>query len=161
MSQVIRLAAATDCPAVEAIVQSAYAPYVPPIERKPGPMVDDYAARIRAKQIHVLESEGVILGILVLIPQERAMLLDNIAVSPGAQGQGHGRTLLRFAEQAAIDGGYESIRLYTNEAMVENIALYSRIGFVETHRIEEKGLRRVYMVKRLTKFSSIAPGVDP
>ena len=157
----IRIARPDDRADIEAIVTAAYSHYIARIGKPPGPMLDDYAARIRAKQIHVLESEGVILGILVLIPQERAMLLDNIAVSPGAQGQGHGRTLLRFAEQAAIDGGYESIRLYTNEAMVENIALYSRIGFVETHRIEEKGLRRVYMVKRLTKFSSIAPGVDP
>ena len=33
--------------------------------------------------------------------------------------------------------------------MTENIALYSRIGYVETHRAEEKGLRRVYMTKSL------------
>ena len=45
---------------MEAIVQAAYAPYVPRIGRKPGPMLDDYGARIRAKQVHVLESEGVI-----------------------------------------------------------------------------------------------------
>jgi len=156
MGQVVRLARPEDRPAVEAIVQAAYAPYVPRIGREPGPMLDDYAARIRARQVHVLEREGVIQGILVLIPQERSMLLDNIAVSPGAQGEGHGRTLLRFAEQAAIDAGYESIRLYTNEAMVENIALYSRIGFVETHRIEEKGLRRIYMLKPLQPSRSIA-----
>jgi len=149
MGQVIRLARPEDRPAVEAIVQAAYARYVPRIGREPGPMRDDYAARIHAKQVHVLEDEGVIRGILVLVPQERAMLLDNIAVSPDAQGRGHGRMLLAFAERAARDAGYEAIRLYTNEAMVENIALYSRIGFVETHRIEEKGLRRVYMVKAL------------
>jgi hypothetical protein len=41
------------------------------------------------------------------------------------------------------------VRLYTNEAMTENIALYSRIGFMETHRAEERGLRRVYMIKTL------------
>ncbi len=149
MSQLIRLAAPEDRPAVEAIVQSAYAPYVPRIGRKPGPMLDDYAARICARQVHVLEGQGAIQGILVLIPEERSMLLDNIAVSPGAQGLGYGRMLLEFAERSALDAGYDSIRLYTNEAMVENIALYSRIGFVETHRVEEKGLHRVYMVKPL------------
>jgi GNAT superfamily N-acetyltransferase len=150
MNQVIRLAVYEDRPAVEAIVQAAYARYVPRIGREPGPMLDDYAARIRAKQVHVLESEGVVQGILVLVPQERSMLLDNIAVSPEVQGQGQGRALLAFAERAALGAGYESIQLYTNEAMVENIALYARIGFVETHRIEEKGLRRVYMAKALT-----------
>ncbi|MBV8577625.1 MAG: GNAT family N-acetyltransferase [Acetobacteraceae bacterium] len=149
MSQVIRLARPEDRLAVESIVQAAYARYVPRIGREPGPMLDDYAARIRARQVHVLEDAGVIRGILVLVPQERAMLLDNVAVSPEAQGQGHGRTLLAFAERAAIDAGYDSVRLYTNEAMVENIALYSRIGFVETHRGQEQGLRRVYMAKAL------------
>jgi hypothetical protein len=33
--------------------------------------------------------------------------------------------------------------------MTENIALYTRIGFVETHRISEKGYDRVYMTKQL------------
>ena len=77
------------------------------------------------------------------------MLLDNVAVSPEAQGRGYGRMLLKFAEDSAAEAGYDSIRLYTNEAMVENIALYARIGFIETHRAEEKGLRRVYMTKPL------------
>ena len=33
--------------------------------------------------------------------------------------------------------------------MTENIALYRRIGFVETRRVSEKGYDRVYMSKRL------------
>jgi hypothetical protein len=33
--------------------------------------------------------------------------------------------------------------------MTENLALYSRLGYVETHRGEEKGFPRVYMAKRL------------
>jgi hypothetical protein len=86
MSHVIRLAGLEDRPAVEAIVQSAYAPYLPRIGRKPGPMLDDYAARIDAGQVHVIESDGAIHGILVLIPRQGSMLLDNIAVRPGAQG---------------------------------------------------------------------------
>ncbi len=57
--------------------------------------------------------------------------------------------MLEFAERAALALGYRSIKLYTNEAMTENIGLYSRMGYVETHRAEEKGLRRVYMAKPL------------
>ena len=98
----------------------------------------------------MLEDETAIVGVLVLIPEAEALLLDNVAILPAAQGLGHGRRLLLFAEQFARDAGYRSIRLYTNEAMTENIALYSRIGYVETHRAEEKKLRRVYMAKRLT-----------
>lgn len=97
--------------------------------------------------MHVVEHDGAVKGVLVLIPEEDAMLLDNIAVAPAAQGLGLGRTMLEFAERLAIDRGYRRIRLFTNEAMVENIALYSRIGYFETHRAEEKGVRRVYMAK--------------
>jgi ribosomal protein S18 acetylase RimI-like enzyme len=79
------------------------------------------------------------------------MLLDNVAVAPDAQGSGLGRRMLEFAERVAAERGYGAIKLYTNEAMTENIALYRRIGYAETHRIEEKGLRRVYMRKPLGK----------
>jgi GNAT superfamily N-acetyltransferase len=145
----IRAAGMADRLAVEAVVQAAYAAYVPRMGQKPGPMLDDYAALIRERRVHVLEDGEVVHGILVLIPEDASMLLDNIAVRPDAQGRGYGRTLLAFAEQAARDAGYDVIRLYTNEAMTENIAMYARIGYVETHRIEEKGFRRVYMAKPL------------
>ena len=88
-------------------------------------------------------------GLLVLIPEADAMLLDNVAVHPSAQGRGLGRQMMMFAEQAARDAGYKAIRLYTNAMMTENIALYARVGYVETHRGVEKGLHRVYMTKKL------------
>ena len=39
--------------------------------------------------------------------------------------------------------------LHTNEAMTENIALYSRIGYVEVGRTLVTGRRRVSMRKQL------------
>ena len=149
MTSDIRSASFEDLAAVEAIVESAYARYVPIIGRKPGPMLDDYRALIDKGHVYVLSDGGGISAILVLIPEEHAMLLDNVAVSPHAQGRGHGRALIAFAERMAREWGLGAIRLYTNEAMTENVALYARLGFVETGRGEEKGFRRVYMVKRL------------
>ena len=110
-------------------------------------MLDDYEQLIRDGRVHVIEHDGKVQGVLVLIPQEDALLLDNVAVSPAAQGLGLGRRMLQFAEAAAADAGYRFIRLYTNEAMTENLELYTRTGYSETHRVEEKGLRRVYMTK--------------
>lgn len=147
--QRIRLAEMQDLTAIEALVRVAYAPYLPRIGREPAPMQDDYAARIGKGQVHVLEADGRVQGVLVLIPERDAMLLDNVAVRPEAQGRGFGRMLLEFAEDAARVAGFGAIRLYTNAAMAENIALYLRIGYRETHRGEEKGLRRVYMRKPL------------
>jgi ribosomal protein S18 acetylase RimI-like enzyme len=145
----LRLATTEDLTAVEEIVRTAYLPYVSRIGREPGPMLDDYRKLIADRRVHVVENDGVVSGILVLIPERDVMLLDNVAVAPFAQGLGLGRKMLEFAEHAARDAGLRSIRLYTNQAMTENISLYSRIGYSETHRGEEKGLRRIYMTKQL------------
>lgn len=149
MEHDVRLAGSADVAAVETVVRSAYSRYVERIGRKPGPMLDDYGALVGSGHVYVAETRGVIHGVLVLLPQGSAMLLDNVAVAPEAQGRGLGRELLAFAERRAADAGFRVIRLYTNEAMTENIDLYERIGYVETHRVVERGLRRVYMLKRL------------
>lgn len=149
MSNALRLATIADLPAVEKIVNDAYAHYTARIGRKPGPMLDDYKALIQNGRVHVFERRSMILGILVLIPRDDAMLLDNVAVAPAAQGSGVGRALLLFAECAAVEAGFRRIRLYTNEAMTENIELYRRVGYAETRRAVENGFRRVYMEKRL------------
>ncbi|WP_419757673.1 GNAT family N-acetyltransferase [Acidisoma sp.] len=144
-----RLATLRDRQAVEDIVRTAYSGYVARIGREPGPMLDDYGALIEERRVTVLEHDGVVQAILVLIPQADGLLLDNVAVAPAAQGLGSGRRLLQFAEEVAVASGFRTISLYTNEAMTENIALYARLGYVETHRAEEKGFRRVYMAKQL------------
>ena len=149
MGQSPRLATRDDLAAVREIVRAASTHYVARIGREPGPMLDDYAALIGEGRVHVAERDGVVQGLLVLIPQDEAMLLDNVAVAPEAQGSGLGRLLLEFAERQAVEAGYPAITLYTNEAMTENIALYGRLGYAQTHRVEEKGLRRVYMRKPL------------
>lgn len=146
----IRLARAEDAPTVAAIVHAAYVGYQTSIGTTPGPMRDDYNDLVGSGLVHVLEEDGDILGLVVLIPEERAMLLDNVAVRPQAQGRKLGSRLIAFAEQQARAAGYGSIRLYTQELMTENRARYEHLGFVETHRAEEKGLKRVFMTKTLT-----------
>src|SRR5215467_4716336 len=149
MMATIRLARPADRLAIEALVCAAYRPYVARIGREPAPMLDDYAALIDKGFVNVLEEAECISGIVVLVPEGRAMLLDNIAVSPSAQGGGRGRKLIAFAEATARAVGCEAIRLYTNVLMTENLAIYRRLGFTETHRGDENGYRRVYMAKRL------------
>ncbi|WP_373506217.1 GNAT family N-acetyltransferase [Aestuariivirga sp.] len=152
MTSNLRVATRADLEAVKEIVRAAYTAYIARIGREPGPMLDDYGALIDAGHVHVAERDGAVQGILVLIPQEEAMLLDNVAVAPQAQGVGLGRQMLEFAEHATIKAGYHTIKLYTNEKMTENLSLYSRIGYTETHRVEERGLRRVYMSKTLGEW---------
>ncbi|KAI1274262.1 acyl-CoA N-acyltransferase [Xylaria sp. FL0933] len=144
-----RIATQGDLAAVQEVVKDAYTPYVNSIGRKPGPMLDDYEALIKAGRVTVVDVDGIVCGILVLIPEKDTMLLDNVAVAASAQGLGLGRELIAHAEQRARTAGYPLIRLYTHETMTRNIEYYSRIGYVETHRAEENGLKRVFMAKLL------------
>ena len=147
---VIRLAAETEDETVQQVVHAAYRHYVARIGKPPGPMLDDYAARIADGQVWVLEDAGRIAGILVLDEQADRFLLDNVAVRPECQGSGFGRVLMEFAEAEARRRGWPEIVLYTHVLMTENQALYKRLGYVETGRVSEKGFARVYMTKRLT-----------
>lgn len=110
-------------------------------------MLDNYKYMIGKGYVYVIDCDKVVQSVLVLIPEDADMILHNVAVAPSAQGRGLGRKMLEFAEKTAVAAGCRFIRLYTNEAMIENLSLYHRFGYSETHRAEEKGLRRVYMVK--------------
>jgi GNAT superfamily N-acetyltransferase len=145
----IRKAQAGEAEAVRGVVLSAYERYVAVIGRAPGPMLDDHALRIAADQVWVLEEADGIAGVLVLEDGPAGFLLDNIAVRPDRQGRGFGRSLLDFAEAKAARCGCDSISLYTNALMVENIAIYTARGYRERKRRREKGFERVYMEKRL------------
>lgn len=145
----IRPATAHDVAPVQALIEAAYALYIPRIGARPGPMLEDYAALIAQGRVEVFEEQGQVLGVLVLIAQADGLLLDNVAVSPAAQGRGLGRQLMAHAEARARQLGLEVVRLYTNEAMSENLGLYERLGYRETHRAEQAGFRRVFMEKRL------------
>jgi GNAT superfamily N-acetyltransferase len=145
-----RLAKLNEVLAIEEIVRQAYSPYIERIGRPPGPMLEDYTALVKESRVSVIEKGGIIQAILVLIPEKNSLLLDNVAVSPSTQGLGLGRRMMEYAEKIALEVGYPSIRLYTNEAMAENTRYYSRLGYVETHRVEERGFKRVYMSKDLS-----------
>jgi GNAT superfamily N-acetyltransferase len=146
----IRAARPEDRAAVEQIVGDAYSVYIERIGKPPGPMLDDYAQLIADGRVSVHEdADGEIEGIIVLLPKPDHLLLDNIAVRPDRQGSGIGRRLIAFAEREARRLGAAELRLYTHEKMTENIALYTRIGFVETGRGRQAGYDRVFMTRRL------------
>ncbi|WP_340117064.1 GNAT family N-acetyltransferase [Pelagibius sp. 7325] len=149
----IRTARPEDRARIEAIVETAYRPYLARMNRKPAPMVDDYARRIADGQTLVLEADGAVAGILVLEdhPDDHGgyLLLDNIAVDPAYHGRGLGKRLMTFTEEEARRRGYRVIELYTNEVMVENIALYLHLGYAEIKREQVAGYDRVYLRKNL------------
>ena len=146
----VRRAEVADVAALTALAGEAYQVYVPRIGRLPAPMTADYAEAVRGGLTWVAAEDGEIVGLLVLAAQPDHLLLENVAVLPSARGRGIGARLLAFAEEQARALGHEEIRLYTNEAMTENLAYYPRHGYTETHRGEQDGFRRVFFRKRLT-----------
>jgi N-acetylglutamate synthase-like GNAT family acetyltransferase len=144
-----RSAAPDDASKAATCVTSAYRHYVERNGLVPVPMRQDYGEVIRDYQVTVVEHAGEIVALLALDVAEEGFLLDNVAVAPAHQGKGLGRVLLEYAESEARRQGFESIYLYTQEIMTENLALYRRIGYVEYARRVEHGLPRVYLRKPL------------
>jgi ribosomal protein S18 acetylase RimI-like enzyme len=143
-----RQATEADLTAIRRVIAAAYARYLSRMDRPPAPLLNDYRAATAAGQVWVLGEP--VIGVIVLISEEDSLLVENVAVSPAAQGIGHGRRLMEFAEQQAQSRGLSRLTLYTNEIMTENLAIYSRLGYRETARRTDDGYRRVYLEKRLS-----------
>jgi ribosomal protein S18 acetylase RimI-like enzyme len=141
----IRRARADDAPRMHAISRSAFAKYVARIGREPAPMSADYAAAITAGHATVVESDGFVIGYLIGWPDGDAYFIKNVAVDPARQSEGFGRALLQHAIEEAKRLKLPALRLYTNAAMTENLTLYGRMGFVETHRTARAGFDRVHL----------------
>jgi GNAT superfamily N-acetyltransferase len=145
----LRSATSADVSEVASLVDAAYGHYVERIGMLPRPMTDDYAEVIRNRRVMVAESHGTIVGVLVLTVTDEGFLIDNVAVAPDHRGTGLGRALLEFAEAEARRAGFDSIYLYTHEKMSENLALYSRIGYIEYDRRSQGDFSLVFMRKHL------------
>jgi ribosomal protein S18 acetylase RimI-like enzyme len=145
----VRPADDADATRVAELVDAAYGHYVERIGMLPGPMTEDYARVIRDARVTVAERDGTIVGVIVLNVTEEGFVIENVAVAPTERGRGLGRMLLELAEDEAGQAGFTSIYLYTHEKMTENVALYSRIGYVEYDRRSQGDFSLVYMRKLL------------
>ncbi len=147
----VRPALPAEAETIRDLVCDAYEKYASRIGRQPAPMQSAYHDLVAEDRVWVAYIERIV-GILVLMRVESSMLVENVAVLPSRQGQGIGRTLMAFAEAKAREWGLETLELYTNERMVENIGFYLGLGYRETARRTEDGLRRIYYRKRLAKL---------
>lgn len=145
-----RPAVPADVARMRELARQAYQVYVERMGREPPPMTADFDRIVETGRGWVAERDDRVVGLLVLEIAEGHVLLENVAVAPRAQGQGVGRRLLRLAEEQARTHGLSEVRLYTNEAMTENLDYYRRHNFRETHRAVDDGLRRVFFTKELT-----------
>jgi len=129
-------------------VNSSYFHYIERIGKKPAPMLTNYEQCINEQIIYVVvDDNSDVVGVLVLVESKRKFFIENIAIHQKAQGNGYGKSLLKFAESEASTRGFKYIELYTHEKMIENISLYQHFGYCISKRVVENGFSRVYMKK--------------
>lgn len=147
----IRLADASDEPDIRNCAEQAYARYVPLIGRKPAPMIADFVSQIAAGVVYVAtDGQNGFQGFIVFYVKDEYFLLENVAVLPSAAGCGVGKRLISFCENAARQRGVNTICLYTNAKMTDNLSIYPRLGYVKVAERTEDGFNRVYFEKDLT-----------
>jgi len=145
----IRKATRDDLPQVRSCAYAAFSKYLERIGKAPAPMNADFAAQIDQGLIHVALRGRQFLGYTACYREGDHAHLDSIAVMPQHAGKGIGKLLLAHVECAARLAGMRTVELYTNEAMVENVAMYQKLGYQELERKQHEGYRRVFFRKAL------------
>ena len=149
MALTIRRAHSSDSDALAECIDAAYSIYASRIRDLPA-VADGIPEAIEGHRVWVAQIGEQIVGGLILVPHEEFLLLENIAVRPERSGLGIGRALIAQAERDCVDLGLHEIRLSTHEAMPENVAIYSRLGWRETGRSGNK----VHMSKQISPGSA-------
>jgi len=100
-------------------------------------------ASIEAGELYVLTVDGAVVGSVVLNSREDlewrgipwqaterpALVIHALAITPAAQGQRYGDTLLQMCEQHARDLGYGSIRIDVCATNPIALGFYQRRGY--------------------------------
>lgn len=145
----IRLATGPDLQDVQLCAQAAYAKYIERMDQEPPPMVADFQQHIDLGHIHAAFYDSSFAGYVVFYPEREHMHLENVAIFPSRSGQGIGKMLVEYVEQAARKKGLVAVELYTNEAMTENLSMYPHLGYIETERKQQAGFNRVFFRKSI------------
>ena len=129
----IRAATAQDAAGVRRCIDAAYAGY-----RDQGIDLPDVSGGIEAEiadHLVFVASEGpqIIAG-MVLELGDGYLQLANVAVHPDYGGKGIGKAMLARAQAETIAAGLSLLKLATHVEMPRNIALYQRLGWIETGR---------------------------
>ncbi|MEO0360480.1 MAG: GNAT family N-acetyltransferase [Pseudomonadota bacterium] len=150
----IQRARPEDAQFLKRIADQAYRPYIRRIGRRPAPMLADFPALIAAGEVWTLSEVADIVGYVVMRSAATSLHVENVAVHPEQHGRGFGRALLEFAEEEAARRGHDTLDLYTNAKMTENLSLYHALGWTEVGRRTQGGFDRVFFEKRVTPVAS-------
>ena len=129
-----RVALPSDLAAVNELTRRAYEHYIPILGGEPWPMLVDYAPRVAAGEVWLLEDADEAVALIALEDHGDHLHIFSVAVLPEHQSNGLGQKLLAFAESKAREMDRPALTLCTGEKMERNIGIYRRFGFTETQR---------------------------
>lgn len=101
-----------------------------------GNFVDSLAAEHICRML--CDESGAVLGYFIAMPGADEMHLLNITVAPAAQGQGHGRAMLRALVKLCEDFAASELWLEVRQSNQRALRIYERFGFVA------RGIRKRY-----------------
>jgi GNAT superfamily N-acetyltransferase len=145
----LRRATPQDHDRLVALQHAAYARNRVLLGVEPIPLMADYRAVLREKEVWLAEEGENLVGALVLEPRAADLTIESIATDPSRQGAGLGRALLTAAEARARALGHTIVRLYTGTVLTHLTGWYGRHGYT-VERIEVLSDRSVtHMMKQL------------
>lgn len=108
----------------------------------PGLLADFLSSRKDASHGIIVLDDGGVIGVAHWHPVEMAdgvVDLTMIAVDPTAQGNGHGRTLMRHAEEQARGAGQRLMLVQTSgtDQYAKTRRFYAAIGYDEEARVRD------------------------
>jgi ribosomal protein S18 acetylase RimI-like enzyme len=108
---------------------------------------EDLAAEATSRHFACFDGEK-LAATLVLVPADaKTVRMRQVAVAPECQRRGFGGALIRFAEEAARQAGFEVITAHARDAAVP---FYRRLGYaVQSEGFTEIGILHFTIDKRL------------
>jgi len=133
---------------IAAFQRAAYESNRAILDVEPIPLKADYIKILSEYEVLLYEeTEGGLAGVLILESRPDDLLIWSIATAPDARGSGLGNRLVAAAETRARELGKCTLRLYTGELLVNNIAWYQRRGYA-IERTEALSDRRIVHMKK-------------
>jgi GNAT superfamily N-acetyltransferase len=143
----LRRAQPSETEKIAAFQRAAYEGNRATLGVEPIPLKADYAKILRHYEVWLHEDGGKLGGVLILEPRADDLLIWSVATAADARGSGLGNRLLATAESRARELGKGTMRLYTGELLVNNVAWYQRRGY-KIERTEAMRDRRVVHMKK-------------
>lgn len=100
------------------------------------------AQKARDEICLLVRDQGAVVGCVFCAPRPDCLYIGKLAVEPGRQGKGIGRTLMQAAEERARALDLPALELQTRIELTENHAAFGRLGFVKVGETAHAGYDR-------------------